>query len=1138
VCRRHSTRRGLFIFLTSIVVLCLLITSGLPFNAHSTTASAASSLIYDFVARAADASWSSEAGNLPFPCSDSDSRGFALYRNNYQLEDNSTCTRALETHPQWISNGWIMGTYPQMTVPANAELDVTVGFFKGASQSDGVVFGVKFQEFLGLTVAPRTHSIIAHKATYDGKMDSVARELSSLQGKTGNFILYVEAGQSSGQDWAAWAKATIEAPSDNVAPEITIRHSPSEVTTTDAVTFTARARDSNNIASISIFVDGEQIEECSPPVQKIDGDGGKYWECTCTAGPYDEGAVTYRAEASDIYNNRGVSGEESLDVALVISQFRPPVTPCFFSITGTIHDFPYPEETLKVQVCEAETIMSHAGDTMVPVTTCREGGYVWRVDASRLFIGDLPDQDLTYSVDRLCPGKYIITPVYSPREDFCEWHGSWENTRGQVVIIEDASIEGFDFIFEARDSNSPRISSITVSPENPRMGEDAVITILAQDDGQIASIWEKTDTMFSDGSFSAGHWHSLTVSEEMLDSTAGAQFSLTDDRIMQATVRARVCDAGGNSHRAEMSVHFGSCDDGMQNQGETGVDCGGPCPSQCKNCLDDYAIGNGPSAYLYSPAQVEYLRGWALGALSEYANYLRINISEMDTSDEYIEAIGWWICTHMGYRGDDVNERVLNDVAGLDYHPSDYGHSSSDFPQPAYYTLNFSGQERTDPSKWFFGDCEDFAILTSALLRSLGVSHQCIFNSEEPGHGFNIVNYHSKYRIFEPQSNAMGCEYGPEFIWNDKIGAFGCSDFEKVHPWQYTMNYPGCENPSASVTGGGFGLKTLWLDWRGWGEHPALAAGDFDGDGRDDIAAVYNDYGTRQFVASVFPSTGHGFQPPPEALPEPYPAHPEVLVGQCTEGDFIVAYYIVHDRIHSFKEVEGTAAACPSSVIGYRPGDDADAVLLADPRGTGQDAVLEFTRGDSHKVRVNHTVWNSDFCPSQEIPRAGDFDGDGYDEAVAFSRSDSGGVRVIRSVPGQDKFTKFCLWHSEFCLRNQIPGAGDFNGDGRDDIVSFDQGNGDVFVGLSTVFGFWSDGFGETQSRWHDDFCSRDDTPIVGDFDGDGLDDIACFRINNGRVRVWVALAMPSTLTYDYHGGNPCQRANFYLDAYYPAICP
>jgi hypothetical protein len=213
VCEYHSRRKVFIVPIIAILLLCLL-SSSLPFSTHSRIVSAADSVFYDFITEAPSASWSSGAGSLPFPSSDSDSRGFALYRDNWQLEDNSTWARALETHPQWVSNGWIMGVYPQMTVPSDAELKVTVGFFKGATVSDGVTFEVKFEEFLGLTVAPKIYSILSHGATYDGKLDSIVEDLSSLEGKTGNFVLYANAGQSSGQDWAAWAEAKIEAPSE------------------------------------------------------------------------------------------------------------------------------------------------------------------------------------------------------------------------------------------------------------------------------------------------------------------------------------------------------------------------------------------------------------------------------------------------------------------------------------------------------------------------------------------------------------------------------------------------------------------------------------------------------------------------------------------------------------------------------------------------------------------------------------------------------------------------------------------------------------------------------------------------------------------------------------------------------------
>lgn len=197
------------------LLICLLGTS-LPFNIISQTASAADSLFYDFITQAPSASWMSGAGSLPFPGSDSDSRGFALFRDGWQLEDDSTRARALETHPQWVSSGWIMGKYPQLTVPADAELKIMVGFFKGATGSDGVTFKVQFEE------GQITQTLLTCGASYDNKLDTMTQSLDSLEGKTGRFILYVSAGQSSGQDWAAWAEAKIEVAAPSELPDLVV----------------------------------------------------------------------------------------------------------------------------------------------------------------------------------------------------------------------------------------------------------------------------------------------------------------------------------------------------------------------------------------------------------------------------------------------------------------------------------------------------------------------------------------------------------------------------------------------------------------------------------------------------------------------------------------------------------------------------------------------------------------------------------------------------------------------------------------------------------------------------------------------------------------------------------------------------
>ena len=209
---KHNRRKlsRVLTFPVLLILLASLLIVGLPLGTNNKAVSAADGVFYDFISKASSASWASGAGSLPFPGSDSDSRGFALYRDKAQLEDGSTRARVLETHPQWVSNGWIMGAYPQLTIPSEAELKVTVGFFKGATATDGVTFEVQFEEFRGLTAAPKKYSVLSQRATYDSKLDSISKDLNYLAGKTGNFILYVNAGQNSGKDWAAWAEAKIE----------------------------------------------------------------------------------------------------------------------------------------------------------------------------------------------------------------------------------------------------------------------------------------------------------------------------------------------------------------------------------------------------------------------------------------------------------------------------------------------------------------------------------------------------------------------------------------------------------------------------------------------------------------------------------------------------------------------------------------------------------------------------------------------------------------------------------------------------------------------------------------------------------------------------------------------------------------
>ena len=120
------------------------------------------------------------------------------------LEDGETYSKVLETHPQWVDGGGMMGDYDITSpIPAGARLKAEVGFINGATGTDGVTFNVVFRDGTDL------YYISYFTATYDGHLDSLDFDLSSIVGKTGTMILAALAGPSAAQDWAVWVDPRI-----------------------------------------------------------------------------------------------------------------------------------------------------------------------------------------------------------------------------------------------------------------------------------------------------------------------------------------------------------------------------------------------------------------------------------------------------------------------------------------------------------------------------------------------------------------------------------------------------------------------------------------------------------------------------------------------------------------------------------------------------------------------------------------------------------------------------------------------------------------------------------------------------------------------------------------------------------------
>ncbi|MEQ1502809.1 MAG: FG-GAP-like repeat-containing protein [Myxococcota bacterium] len=186
--------------------------------------------------------------------------------------------------------------------------------------------------------------------------------------------------------------------------------------------------------------------------------------------------------------------------------------------------------------------------------------------------------------------------------------------------------------------------------------------------------------------------------------------------------------------------------------------------------------------------------------------------------------------------------------------------------------------------------------------------------------------------------------------------------------------------------------------------------------------------------------------------------------------------------------------------------------------------VAQATAGDVLVARSSGTslgaaqLWGEDFCFLGETCAIGDVNGDGLADAVRFAQSGSALVDPWAAVDpsgltndvwvglsNSGWFMPEELWSDDFCDWMELCMLGDVNGDGLDDLIATgSQGHLDqVRVALSTGSGF------APAEVWTDDFCDDERPCAVGDVDGDGDADLVEFEASwwSGPFTAKVALS-------------------------------
>ncbi|WHM38306.1 FG-GAP-like repeat-containing protein [Streptomyces sp. BPTC-684] len=260
-----------------------------------------------------------------------------------------------------------------------------------------------------------------------------------------------------------------------------------------------------------------------------------------------------------------------------------------------------------------------------------------------------------------------------------------------------------------------------------------------------------------------------------------------------------------------------------------------------------------------------------------------------------------------------------------------------------------------------------------------------------------------------------------------------------------------------------------------------FATGDYNGDGRADMAALYgyNDGSVKLFTA--LGKADGGFEAPVASWGSS-PGHWAFGNMTMRSGDF-------------------NGDGRDDLVVWYSYGNGSDQLFTftADIRG-GFNAPL----ASQYAAPGNYNVNNMQFT-------VGDFNGDGRsDLGVLYGYSDNHVQMhsfLAREDGGfQDRTSSWEATNFQFARTHIV--AGDFNGDGKDDIAAwYDQYDGGdaihTFVSNATSGGK----FDNPKMGWQappGNYYYPNMKIVAGDYDGDGKDDIAAmYGYDNGAVRMF-----------------------------------